>query len=151
MRATIPATPTRRTSSGPGTSRLGSVEAAMTSMRSPASTSLTSRIERSWPTASGVTVSGNGTISRRGSTGRAAGSSAAAAPLPGAVAPAGPPSGEVTSTVTAARPPAGRRWPVRAAHRVSPPAAGRAASIGTGRPRSVGRATGISIRRMPSW
>src|SRR5690242_20648665 len=38
-------------------------------MRSPRSTSLTSWTERSWPTASGVSVSGSGTVSRSGSTG----------------------------------------------------------------------------------
>ena len=39
-----------------------------------ASTSLTSWIERSWPTASGVSVSGKVTVSRSGSTGSCAGS-----------------------------------------------------------------------------
>ena len=48
--------------------------AAMTSIRSPPSTSLTSLIECSWPTASGVSVSGNGTLSLSGSTGSASGS-----------------------------------------------------------------------------
>ena len=47
----------------------------MTSMRLPASTSLTSWIERSWPIASGVSVSGRGTASRSGRTGSVAGSS----------------------------------------------------------------------------
>ena len=47
----------------------------MTSMRLPASTSLTSWIERSWPIASGVSVSGRGTVSRSGRTGSVAGSS----------------------------------------------------------------------------
>ena len=42
----------------------------MTSMRLPASTSLTSWTERSWPTASGVSVSGSGTVSRSGRTGQ---------------------------------------------------------------------------------
>src|SRR5512133_3183173 len=38
-------------------------------MRSPRRTSLTSRTDRSCPTASGVSVSGSGTVSRSGSTG----------------------------------------------------------------------------------
>src|SRR4051812_42296386 len=46
----------------------------MTSARSPASTSLMSCTERSWPTASGISVSGSGTLSRSGSTGSTAGS-----------------------------------------------------------------------------
>ena len=46
---------------GPGCSSSGFFEATMTSMRSPASTSLTSWTERSWPIASGVSVSGSGT------------------------------------------------------------------------------------------
>ncbi len=45
----------------------------MTSIRLPVSTSLTSRTERSWPIASGVSASGNGTESRSGRTGRASG------------------------------------------------------------------------------
>ena len=51
----------------------------MTSIRLPASTSSTSLIERSCPTASGITVSGNATLSRRGSTGSASGSVACTA------------------------------------------------------------------------
>ncbi len=47
----------------------------MTSIRSRPSTSLISVIDRSWPMASGVSVSGNGTASRSGSTGSVAGSS----------------------------------------------------------------------------
>ena len=43
-------------------------------MRSRDSTSLTSWTERSWPTASGVTVFGNATVSFSGSTGSASGS-----------------------------------------------------------------------------
>ena len=43
---------------GPGRLEVGSLEPSMTSIRSPVSTSLTSWIERSWPTASGVSVSG---------------------------------------------------------------------------------------------
>ena len=43
---------------GPGSSSSGSREATRASIRSPDRTSLTSRIERSWPTASGVSVSG---------------------------------------------------------------------------------------------
>src|SRR5215211_1354466 len=42
-------------------------------MRSPERTSFTSRIERGRPTASGVSVSGNGTVSCSGRTGSAAG------------------------------------------------------------------------------
>ena len=45
----------------------------MTSIRSPTSTSLTSRTERSWPTASGVSVSGKVTESRSGRTGSSSG------------------------------------------------------------------------------
>jgi len=58
MRATTPTTPTRWTSSPPGVSISGFFEAAITSIRLPVSTSLTSSTERSWPTASGVSVSG---------------------------------------------------------------------------------------------
>src|SRR4051812_40493416 len=46
----------------------------MTSMRLPASASLTSWIERGWPAASGVRVSGKATVSRSGRTGRPSGS-----------------------------------------------------------------------------
>ena len=53
----------RRASSGPGSSSSGSREATIASMRSPERTSLTSLIERSWPTASGVSVSGKVTMS----------------------------------------------------------------------------------------
>src|SRR5829696_1667991 len=42
-------------------------------MRLPVSTSLTRLIERSWPIASGVSVSGNGTLSRSGRIGNASG------------------------------------------------------------------------------
>jgi hypothetical protein len=58
MRATIPATPTSYSCSGPGVSSSGSRLATITSIRSPTSTSLTSWTERSWPMASGVSVSG---------------------------------------------------------------------------------------------
>src|SRR4051794_18630373 len=47
-------------------------------MRLAPSTSLTSLIERSWPTASGVSVSGKVTVSRSGRTGSASGSGALA-------------------------------------------------------------------------
>ena len=47
--------------------------ATITSMRLPPSTSFTSWIERSCPTASGITVSGNATLSLSGSTGSASG------------------------------------------------------------------------------
>ena len=46
----------------------------MTSIRLAPRTSSTSLIERSWPTASGVSVSGKVTVSRSGSTGSASGS-----------------------------------------------------------------------------
>ena len=69
IRAIAPTTPTRFSMSGPGVSCSGSFEATMTSIRLPASTSLTSWTERSWPTASGVSVSGSGTVSRSGRTG----------------------------------------------------------------------------------
>src|SRR4051812_24785112 len=73
IRATEPTTPTRYSESGPGVSCSGSFEATMTSIRLPARTSLTSSIERSWPTARGVRVSGSGTVSRSGRTGRVRG------------------------------------------------------------------------------
>ena len=50
----------------------------MTSIRLAPSTSLTSLIERSCPTASGVIVSGKVTVSRSGRTGSASGSGALA-------------------------------------------------------------------------
>ena len=74
IRATVPATPTLCRSSGPGASFSGSFEATIASIRLPERTSLTSLIERSWPTASGVSVSGKVTVSRSGSTGSASGS-----------------------------------------------------------------------------
>src|SRR3954452_2914799 len=74
MRATVPATPTRWRSSGPGLSSSGSFEATIASIRLPERTSLTSLMERSWPTASGVRVSGKVTVSRSGRIGRASGS-----------------------------------------------------------------------------
>ena len=46
----------------------------MTSIRLAPRTSSTSLIERSWPTASGVSVSGKVTVSRSGRTGSASGS-----------------------------------------------------------------------------
>ena len=58
MRAIAPTTPTSNRSSGPGTSLSGWREATITSMRLPRSTSSTSATERSWPTASGISVSG---------------------------------------------------------------------------------------------
>ena len=60
--------PRRRAGPGAGDSCSGSRLATMASIRSPPSTSLTSRIERSWPTASGVSVPGKATESRSGST-----------------------------------------------------------------------------------
>src|SRR5690349_16063829 len=74
MRATTPTTPTSYRSFGPGSSFSGSRAATIASMRLAPSTSLTSLIERSWPTASGVSVSGKVTVSRRGRTGSASGS-----------------------------------------------------------------------------
>ena len=74
MRATTPATPTVCSWSGPGSSASGSRLATITSRRSAASTSLISVIERGWPTASGVSVSGKVTVSRSGRTGSVAGS-----------------------------------------------------------------------------
>ena len=73
IRETTPATPTRYTSSGPGSSTSGSLLTTITSIRFPPSTSFTSWIERSCPMASGVSVSGKGTVSRSGSTGSASG------------------------------------------------------------------------------
>src|SRR3954465_14528232 len=65
----------------------------MTSRRSLVRTSFTSCTERSWPTASGVTVLGNATMSRSGSTGTTAGRfDIACAPAPSCWA-----SGVVTS------------------------------------------------------
>ncbi len=62
-------------SSGPGISTSASLEATRTSRRSAASTSSMSLMERSWPTVSGIMVSGKTTVSRRGSTGSSPGSS----------------------------------------------------------------------------
>src|SRR3954447_10146241 len=69
MRAIAPTTPTSNRSSGLGTSLSGLREATMTSMRLPRRTSSTSATERSWPTASGISVSGSGIVSRSGRTG----------------------------------------------------------------------------------
>ena len=73
IRAMAPTTPTSYRSSGPGCSFSGSREATMTSIRLPARASLTSWMLRSWPMASGVSVSGSGTVSRSGRTGSAEG------------------------------------------------------------------------------
>ena len=66
-------------SSGPGFSISPSRDATIASIRLPLSTSFTSLIERSWPTASGVSVSGNGTLSLSGSSGSTSGVLAATA------------------------------------------------------------------------
>src|SRR2546429_7090583 len=66
-------------------------------MRLPASTSLTSLIERSWPTASGVSVSGKATVSRSGKTGRASGRSRE---TPRSIAPSAPGRWSMSSSVT---------------------------------------------------
>jgi hypothetical protein len=63
---------------------LGSREATMTSMRSPARMSLMSCTLRSWPTASGVNASGSGTVSRSGQDRQLRGHAALAADLDGA-------------------------------------------------------------------
>ena len=75
IRATTPATPTSNTSVGPGSSSSGSRDATIAIVRAPERTSSISLIERGWPTASGVSVSGKATMSLSGSTGRAPGSS----------------------------------------------------------------------------
>src|SRR4051794_16284651 len=97
IRATIPATPTSWSSSGLGSSASGFFDATSASIRSPESTSLTSFMDRGRPTASGVSVSGYGTISRSGRTG----------------APPGPAG------------PAGSEWPPRRLPPRSPPDLGR--------------------------
>ena len=51
--------------------RLGVPEATITCVRSPDRTSSTSLMERGWPTASGVRVSGKVTVALSGSTGKA--------------------------------------------------------------------------------
>ena len=99
MRATVPTTPTEKSCSGPGDSVSGSRLATITSIRSPPSTSLISRIDRSWPTASGVSVSGSVTESRSGSTGSASGSSGGAP-----MATSSPPVPGVAISITDRRP-----------------------------------------------
>ena len=107
----------------------GRFEATMTSMRSPASTSLTSWIERSWPIASGVSVSGSGTASRSGRTGSAPGTARWRADLD-------------------RRGPRRRRRPrSRVARSTSSPS--RDLDRHAARAR-LGRASGSSMRRMPS-
>src|SRR5215211_3067439 len=71
----------------------------MTIIRLPPSTSSTSLIERSWPTASGIIVSGKATLSRSGSTGSASGSRCSSA-----ASAAGSPFTAGTWIVMAARP-----------------------------------------------
>ena len=66
---------------GPGLLDLRVLDATITSIRLPASTSLMSVIERSWPIASGVSASGNGTLSRSGSTGSAFGRAVSRSPV----------------------------------------------------------------------
>jgi hypothetical protein len=93
----------------------------MTSVRSPARTSLTSWTERSWPTASGVSVSGSGTVSRSGRTGSTSG-----------ICRAGAPDRDVLGRL--------------AAGDLDHPST----SIGTWRMRFSGSASGSSTRRIPS-
>ncbi len=100
----------------------------MTSMRLPPSTSLIRRTERSCPTASGVSVSGNVTASLSGSTGSADGRDSA--PVP-----SGPTCGKLDRHSGIPGPPG--PWP-------RPP------SIGTRRTASSWRTSGMSMRRMPS-
>ena len=108
-------------SSGPGSSSSGSFAATMASMRLPASTSFTSWIERCWPIASGVRVSGNGTLSRSGRIGSVSGRL-------------------VRTSAVAASPSDEGMWMLTAAVRRS----ARAATLWSG------RASGISTSRMPS-
>ena len=63
----------RRGRRGPARRARGRCEATIASIRLPQRTSSTSLIERSCPTASGVSVSGKVTVSRSGSTGSASG------------------------------------------------------------------------------
>src|SRR4051794_13312136 len=165
MRATVPTTPTRYSWAGPGASASGSLLPTMTSCRSRASTSLMSWIERSCPTASGVSVSGNVTVSRSGSTGSRSGTegvpiSTARAPSPrvwmsivprGAPARSGP-GADRRVRRSGARPRAcrPRRWPARGprprprrARRRGETARARSRAAGTGAPgRPRARAAG---------
>ncbi len=102
----------------------------MTSIRLPASTSLTSWTERSWPIASGVSVSGNGTVSRSGSTGSVSGSGWPDADLDLARGVAVADDVDHGSSMMSWEPPR---------------------SIGTLRVCDSGSASGSSTRRMPSW
>ncbi len=68
-----PTVPTGYSRSGPGVSTSASRLVTMASRRSPASTSSMSLMLRSCPMVSGIIVSGNTTVSRRGRTGRTAG------------------------------------------------------------------------------
>ena len=105
--------------------------ATITSIRLPASTSLTSWIERSWPIASGVSVSGNGTVSRRGSTGS----------VPGIVRDC------PMSTVS---PSPGDGGDLDHVLSTSMSDSDSGTSMGTRRERGSGAASGSSIRSIPS-
>ncbi len=65
--ATTPSTPTEYRSSGPGASTSGLRLATITIERSPRRTSLINSMLRCWPTLSGISMSGNVTVSRSGS------------------------------------------------------------------------------------
>ena len=105
----------------------------MTSMRLPASTSLTSWIERSWPIASGVSVSGSGHGLAQRQDGQRGREQPLAADLDVAPVVAG-------VDVDHAAP-----SPSRA---ISPSPSSRATSIGT--VRASARCSGSSTRRIPS-
>ena len=76
IRATTPTTPTRRGASGPASPARG--RAGDHHEHAVAAEHVVDELDRrSWPTASGVSVSGNGTVSRSGSTGSEAGSAPA--------------------------------------------------------------------------
>ena len=103
----------------------------MTSIRSPASTSLTSWMLRSWPTASGVSVSGSGTVSRSGRTGSVGGQRPLGADVDDVLG-----VGLVGDLDHRSSAPSSRASP--------------GTSIGTLRRVGSGRASGSSTRRMPS-
>ena len=86
IRATTPSTPTSYRSSGEGVSASVLRLATIAIERSPRSTSLISSTLRGWPTLSGMSMSGNVTVSRSGSTPTSWGSSR---PAPTATSRAG--------------------------------------------------------------
>ena len=87
IRAITPITPTSYRSWGAGVSISGLRPATIAIVRSPRSASLISSMLRSWPMLSGISISGNVTVSRRGSTPTCARERAGT--VDGHVAPAG--------------------------------------------------------------